>query len=104
MAAVRSQKMIVKAAYQRNLSVLHLVGINPKKLLGEHALLNAIIMIKSSLRSPAYMQCGGRMLLRPVHDSAHLLPVINLLKGDILHRRTGDDQSVKTVILDLFKC
>ena len=35
------------------------------------------------------------MAFRPVQDLAGLLPVIHLLKGDVLHRRSRHDHSVK---------
>ena len=41
--------------------------------------------------------------LAPLHDLAQLRPVVHLLKGQVFHRRAGDDQAVKGAVLDLVK-
>ena len=103
MAAVRCEKEIVKTTHKRNLAVLYFVRIQSKQLFRQKLFLNPIIMIKSCLCAPAYMQCRSHMLLRPVHNRAHLLPVIDLLKRDIFHRRPCDNQAIVALACNLFE-
>ena len=100
MAAVRCIKYIIKSAHQRNFTVCHPVWVNAEKLLGKLSFLNAVIMVKSSLCAPADMQGGGHMLLRPVHNVTDFLPVIHFFKGNVLHRRPGNNQTVKLSVPD----
>ena len=43
------------------------------------------------------------MGFRPLEDLAQLLPVIDLLEGQLLHWSAGDDHAVVGVVLDLVK-
>ena len=40
----------------------------------------------------------------PVHDAAELVPVVDVLEIEQLHRRAGDDHAVVATILDLVEC
>ena len=41
--------------------------------------------------------------LAPLHNLGQLLPVIHLLKGQILHRRAGDDHTVEFPVFQLIE-
>ena len=47
--------------------------------------------------------CEKTLCSAPIHDVLQLIPVIDLFKGQVLHRRAGDDQSIKFLVADLIK-
>lgn len=49
------------------------------------------------------MKCRSHMRLAPLHDLRQLVPVVNLLKLHILHRRTGNNHTIKALAADLVK-
>ena len=62
------------------------------------------MIVKPRLRAPADVQaCEWTCVLLHSMISAQLRPVVHLLKGQVLHRRAGDDQAVKVLVLHLVK-
>ena len=102
-ARMRDHKGVVKAAHQRMIGLEDSVGVDAAELFVKLIFLNAVVMIKPCLRAPADVKGGIDVFVRPVHDLAQLVPVIDLLKGNLLHRRTGDDQPVEVVVFYLVK-
>ena len=66
MAAVRCQENIIKATHQRYFPVGYFMFVDTEQLLRQLSLVNTVIMVESGLRSPADMQGGSHMSLRPV--------------------------------------
>ena len=62
-----------------------------------------VMVIKPCLSAPADVQCALHVRFAPLHHPAQLLPVIDLLKGHLLHRSAGYDKSVVIFILYVIK-
>ena len=60
--------------------------------------IRAVPPFHQSGRAAADMERAENVRLAPLHDLAQLVPVFHLLKGHLLHRRAGDDESVKVLI------
>ena len=58
-------------------------------------------MIESRLGAPAEIQGGKGVRCGPVQLRRQLGPVIDVLEGNLLDRRAGDDQAVVIVVLDI---
>ena len=77
--------------------------IDAAELFLQRIFLNAVVIIQTRLRAPANVEGGIDVVLRPFHDLAQLLPVVDLLKGNLLHGSARDDQTVKGLVPDLVK-
>ena len=100
---MRHPELIVKAAEKHEVRLLHRVAEHTEKLLGKRPLGNAIMIVKPRLRAPADVKRRVDVCLRPLHDPAQLRPVVDLFKRKVLHRRAGDDEAVKILVLHLVK-
>ena len=58
MAGMRRIKFIIKAAYERNLPIQHAMLEQTEHLVIQQLLLQAIVIVKPCLRSPAEIDCG----------------------------------------------
>ncbi len=94
-------KIIVHAPHDHLLPVQHAMPIDTGQLLRQEMLLNAVMMVEAGLGTPADVEGRKHMGFRPVHDLTELRPVLHLLKGNLLHRRTGYDQPVKVFLTDI---
>ena len=103
MAGMRRIKFIIKAAYERNLPIQHTMSEQTEHLVIQQLLLQAIVIVKPCLRSPAEIDCGRHIRLCPVDDMRQLLPVIYLLKLHQLDRRPSDNHPIKTAVPDVIK-
>ena len=96
-------ELVVKAAEENEVGVFHRVQKHAEQLFRQRPLGNAVVIVKPRLSAPADVEGGVNVGLAPLHDLAQLGPVVHLFKGQILHRRAGDDQSVKGSVLHLLK-
>ena len=94
-------KIIVHTPHDHLLPVQHAMPIDTGQLLRQQMLLNAVMMVEARLGTPADVEGGKHMGFRPVHDLTELRPVLHLLEGNLLHRRTGYDQSVKVFLTNI---
>ena len=96
-------KFIIEAPEQNGIFINHPMPEHPKQLFRQQLLLHPIMIVQRRLCAPANVQCAVNMGFRPLHNPAKLLPVFHLLKGQLFHRRAGDDEAVKISILDFLK-
>ena len=61
------------------------------------------MMVQTRLRAPTYIQRSVHVLFRIVHDADELVPVVHFLKGELFHRRAGDDHAVERAVAHLRK-
>ena len=94
---------IIEAPQQNRPLVVSVMGIDAEQLPGQRMLLNAIVVVKSRLGSPADVEGGMDMGFAPLHNPAQLRPVVHFLKGHLLHRRTSDHHAVKFPVFQLVK-
>ena len=73
--------------------------VNAAEFFRQGVLGDAVVVIQPSLGAPADVQHRVDVLLAPLHNLAHLVPVVHLLKGELLHRRAGDDKAVELLVL-----
>ena len=100
-ARVRGEKDVVKTAQKMLVGKQDLVLKDAEHLPRQRVFRNAEMVEQAGLRAPADVQGGGDVLLCPVHDLAQFPPVGDLLKLQLFHRRTGDDEAVELQVLDL---
>lgn len=98
-AGVGGIKAVVKAPEERGGGLEHLVVEHAEELLGQLVLGNAVMEVKPRLGAPADVQSGVDMVLGPLHDLQQLIPVVHLVKVQILHRGAGDDHPVEVPVL-----
>ena len=68
------------------------------RLLIKLVLLDAVAIVDARLGSPADMQSGMDVRLRPVHDARELIPVIDVVEIEQLDGRTRDDEAVEMLV------
>ena len=100
---MRAVKIIIETTDQRDLPVQKTMSVNAGKLCLSLMFLNSIMIIESRLHTPADMKRRGHMRLAPLHDLRQLVPVVDLLKLHILHRRAGNNHTIKALAADLVK-
>ena len=101
MSGMWGVKHVIKAPEQNRPLIVRMMGIDPEELLRQQLFLDAVVIVQSRLSTPADMEGGMDVGLAPLHNLGQLLPVVHLLKGQILHRRAGDDHAVEFPILQL---
>ena len=77
--------------------------VDTEQLLRQLSLVNTVIMVESGLRSPADMQGGIDVVLAPLHNLAQLIPIIDFLKGQKLHRCASNNHSIVAFALHLIE-
>ncbi len=102
-AGVGDVEVVVKAADQRVPPVEDLVAVDAAELLRQHLLVETVVVIDARLGRPADVKRGLDMGLGPLHDLAELRPVVDLIVGELLHRRPGDDQAIEVPVFDLIE-
>jgi hypothetical protein len=95
---MRNVENVIKTAEKNGSLVVNNVGINARKLLGEGLFLYSIVVVESCLRAPTNVKGGMNVGLGPLHNLAKLIPIVNLLKLHLLHRRACDDHTVKIAV------
>ena len=103
MTGMRRIKRIIKSTHKRDSSVSHMMLKYTEHFLWKLCLINPIVIINPRLCTPAQMQRGSHMRLRPLHDLFQLIPVIHIFKRNLFHRSSCNDKSIKLLLLDLFK-
>ena len=103
MPGMGNPEFIVKATKQDSTLIVGLVRINTEELFRQLFFVDAIMVIKTSLGSPANMESRVDMGLAPLHNGTQLLPVVHILKFQMFHRRSSDDHTVKLTILQFIK-
>ncbi len=76
---------------------------NAEHLLGQRILVNPVVVVETSLRPPADVECAGDIGSAPVHYLAQLVPIVNLAERHLLHRGSSNNQSVISLVLDIVK-
>ena len=99
MAGVGHHEHVVAAPEEHVAAPLHHVGEHAEELPLQGILGHAVVVVEARLGPPADVEGGVDMALAPLHDPAQLRPVFHLLKGQVLHRRAGDDHAVVVVLL-----
>ncbi len=77
--------------------------IDAEQLCRKGLLGNAVVIVQPSLGAPADVERGMHMIRGPLHNVTEFRPVIDFFKGQMLHRRTRDDASVKIAVPDFIK-
>ena len=101
MSGMRSKKYIIKTTHQRNLAIKNFMPEKAKHLFLQRFFLQAIEMVKTSLRCPAQEDRRCYMLLCPVQDFRQFFPVIHLFERHLLHRGTCNDHPIKFTLLHI---
>lgn len=100
---MRSAEDIVETAHERDTEISDLVVENAKHLLGQRVLVNPVVVVEASLRTPADVQSAGDIGSAPVHYLAQLVPIVHLAERHLLHGGTSYNQSVISLVLDVVK-
>ena len=103
MTGMGCPKLIVKAPEQNGTLVLCHMGEYTEKLFRQFLLIDSVMVIKSSLCTPANMERGMNMSLAPLHNLAKFGPVVYIFKVHQLHRCTGDHHAVKLPVFQFVK-
>ena len=98
MSGMRCQEHIVKAANQRDFTIHHFMPEKTEHFFVQFAFLQAIVVIKTCLGSPAQINSGGNMGICPVHDLCQFIPVVYLFKFHLFYRCTGNDHSIVFIL------
>ena len=96
-------ELVVKSPEEDEVGILHRVLEHAEQLFVQQFLLNAVVVVQTGLCAPADVQGGMGVGLAPLHDLAQLGPIVHLFEVHQLHRRTGDDHTVKGAVLHLIK-
>ena len=59
------------------------------------------MIVKPGLRPPTDMQGRINVGFAPFHNFAEFFPILDLLKGQQLYRRAGDNHAVKPLVPNL---
>lgn len=104
MPRMRDHEHIVKPAHEHGRAPLDPVRIDAEEFFGQGSLPDAVVIIKSRLRTPADMERAVHMRPAPFHDAAQLRPVFDLLKRHLFHRCAGNDQPIEPALLHVLEC
>ena len=77
--------------------------VNTKELFRQGLLVDAEMIIKSSLGAPTDVERRVDIGLAPLHDLTQLIPIINLLERKLFHRCACNYHAVKFAVLQLIK-
>ncbi len=100
MTAVWYIKYIVETTENRILRIEKTMFENAKHFSIERIFFDTVMIIQTSLSSPANKKCRGHMCARPVENGRNFAPVIYFLERHLLHRCTGNDHSVVITFFD----
>ena len=101
MAGVGDVKFVVKTPKEFFVRDAEMVGEDAEDFLGEGVLGNAVVVVEARLRPPADIEGGEGVGLAPLHDFANFVPVRDVFKGHLLHRRAGHEEAVVFAVPDL---
>ena len=102
-AGVRHIENIVQSTHEWVIRVERMVRKNAEHLFFQRILGNAVVVIQPGLRAPADMEGGIHVCFAPFHNFAELFPIIHLFKGEMLHRRAGNNHAVKFFLAYIVK-
>ena len=100
---MRHIEFIVKASEKHTVLVVQLMLVNAAELGRQTVFLDAVVIIKSCLSTPANVESAVHVALAPLHDFAELVPVLNFFKFHHFHRCACDNQTVVIFMLDLIE-
>ena len=83
------------------IQIKRLMAKYAENLLGKQMLRNTVIIVKRSLRSPAYIKCGIHICFGPIKYFAELVPIIDLFEVHHLNGRSGNYHTVEFFVLDI---
>ena len=89
---------LVEAVGEEVVLVTQPLREHAKELRWQLLLADAIEVVQRGERRPAQVHGREDVLLAPVHDAAVLVPVVDLLEGQVLHRRARDDEAVVVAV------
>ena len=98
-ARVRDQEDVVVSAEQHMRLPLDHVREHAEELFLQRVLRDPEVVVEPCLRAPADVERRVHVGLRPLHDLAELLPVIDFLERHLLDGSTGDDHTVERAVL-----
>lgn len=102
-ARVRHVVDLVEAVGEEVVLVAQPLLEDAEELRAEGLLGDAVEVPQRAERSPAQEHRGEHVGLRPVHDTAELVPVVDVLELHLLHRGARDDEPVVVVVLEHIK-
>ena len=82
--------------------VVH-VAVTAKKLFAQQVLFDTVEVVDHRHAAPAHAKRGMHVGLGPVHNLCQLVPIRHIAEIKVFNWRTGDDQPVKFLILDLLE-
>ena len=100
-AGMGNIEFIIHTAEQDVVLPLHMMGKDAEQFLVQLDLFDPVMVIQTRLCAPAHIKRGVNMDFAPVHQFHQFVPVIHFLKFQMLHRCSGDDQSVKGLVLHI---
>ncbi len=98
MSRMGGVKNIVKPSQKFCMLYVYRVGKNPEHFFVEGIFGYIVVVIKPCLSCPADMKGGKNIMGAPFHYFLELIPVLNLFKIKLLHRRSCNDKAVKLFI------
>ena len=102
-AGVGGPEVVVKPPEQGGAPADDGVLVYAGQLAGKGALIDAVVAVKPRLGAPADVEGGVDVGAGPVHNLAQLVPIVHLLKLQVLHRRAGDNHAVELLVPHLVK-
>ena len=97
-ARMRRSEAVVEPAHPGGRRLHDAVFEYAGRLLVELVLLDAVAIEDARLGSPADMQGGVDVRLRPIHDARELFPVIDVVEIEQLDGRACDDEAVEVLV------
>ncbi|MNI88364.1 hypothetical protein D3C73_1456570 [compost metagenome] len=103
MPGMRHMEQLIKAAQQLRIRRQYIMREHSEAFVGKSDFANSEMIVQSRLGRPTNMHGRSYVILAPFEDALQLLPVVHVLEFHLLHRRTGDDQSVQTAVCNFIE-
>ncbi len=97
----RHDALVREAAQERRGRGENPVVEHAERLARQDVLRNAVEVVDRRLRRPADREAMMDVRARPIEDLPQLVPVADLLEGQVFHRRSGDDEPVEPLRADV---
>ena len=94
-AGVRRVEVLVEVAHEGVGTVHTAMNVNAAQLFGQGDLAHAVEVMHGGDGAPADVHGGEHVVLRPVHDVGHLVPILDLFELHLLDGRARDDDAVE---------
>ena len=94
---------LVETVGQEAVFILQILGEHAEQLGRQVALAHAVPVVERGHRAPAQVHGGEHMGPGPIQDGLELVPIVHLFERQVLHRRTGDHESVVIVVAERVK-